>query len=143
MKKLSIMFACVAFALSLGAAGCKKKKDGEAKEGDTKGETAPKPEEKKDEAKPEEKKDEGGGGGGGGGGLPAACNEYKELIGKLASCDKLPQASRDAMKQGYDAMEQGWANLKDMPAEAQQAAEDGCKQGADALKQAAAALCGW
>ena len=71
------------------------------------------------------------------------CDKYKERIQQLMACDKLPQQSRDALKQGFEAMEQGWANMKDMPEEAQKAMQDGCKQGTDALEQAVKALCGW
>ena len=75
--------------------------------------------------------------------IPAECNDYKAAMEKLAACDKMPQASKDALKQGYDAMSQGWAQAKDMPAEAKKAMADGCKQGADALMQSGKALCGW
>jgi hypothetical protein len=71
------------------------------------------------------------------------CERYKQRIEKLMTCDKLPQQSRDALKQGFEAMEQGWATMKDMPEEAQKAMQDGCKQGADAIEQAVGALCGW
>src|SRR5689334_14577993 len=122
MKKLTILFASAALALSLGAAGCKKK---EAAKTDDKMAPAgdPKPADTTGAAPA--------------GDLPAECNDYKAMIEKLASCDKMPQQSRDALKQGYDAMSQGWANVGSMPAEAKKAMADGCKQGTDALKQAA------
>ena len=142
MKKLTVMFACVAMSLTLGVAGCKKKKE------EAKTETAPKTEEKAGdmkggdmkagETKPDDKAAPAAGGD-----LPTECNEYKGMIEKLASCEKMPQQSRDALKQGYDAMSQGWANIGSMPAEAKKAMADGCKQGTDALKQAAGAMCGW
>lgn len=75
--------------------------------------------------------------------LPGSCAQYKERIAKLMTCDKLPQESRDALKQGMDEMEQSWGNMKDLPPEAQQAIEDGCKAGVEALDQAVKALCGW
>ena len=144
MKKLSILFAITAMSLTLGVAGCKKKKEEpktdtpsmktDEKKDDKAGET-PKTDEKKD--------DKAAAPAGGGGDLPAECNDYKAMIEKLASCDKMPQQSRDALKQGYDAMSQGWANVGSMPAEAKKAMADGCKQGTDALKQAAGAMCGW
>jgi hypothetical protein len=136
MKKLSIIFACVAMALTLGVAGCKKKA-AEQKPADT----AAKPTEDKPADKPTE--DKPADPAAGGGDVPAECNEYKAMIEKLAGCEKMPQQSRDALKQGYDAMSQGWANVGAMPAEAQKAMADGCKQGTDALKQAAGAMCGW
>ena len=75
--------------------------------------------------------------------IPAHCERYRELIEKLMTCDKLPQASREALKQGYDAMSEGWKNMQDMPDEARRAMDDGCRMGADALMQAVGAMCGW
>jgi hypothetical protein len=77
---------------------------------------------------------------GGGGDLPKECEEYKAAIEKLASCDKLPQASRDALKQSYDAASAAWANV---PAEGKAQLATGCKAGADAVTQSAKAVCGW
>jgi len=141
MKKLTVLFASAALALTLGAAGCKKKE--ETKVDDKMAPTTPttpttetKPADPA-AAKPTE------GTPAPAGDLPAECTEYKATIEKLASCDKMPQQSRDALKQGYDAMSQGWANVGSMPAEAKKAMADGCKQGTDALKQAAGAMCGW
>lgn len=148
MKKLTILFASAALALSLGAAGCKKK---EEKKVDDKAMTPPAtdPNAKPvDTTKPADTTAKPADTTAtppapGGGDLPAECNDYKAMIEKLASCDKMPQQSRDALKQGYDAMSQGWANVGSMPAEAKKAMADGCKQGTDALKQAAGAMCGW
>ena len=77
------------------------------------------------------------------GDMPQECADYKAAIDKLASCDKLPQASRDAMKQGFDAMSSSFATMKDMPAESKKALADSCKAGADAIMQSAKATCGW
>ena len=71
------------------------------------------------------------------------CDKYKQRIELLMACDKLPQQSRDALEQGFEAMNQAWANMKDMPEEAQKAMQDGCKAGTDALEQAVAGICGW
>lgn len=73
------------------------------------------------------------------GDLPAECAEYKAGIEKFASCDKVPQATRDAMKSSFDQMSASWANAAAMPAEAKAAMATGCKSAADALKQASAA----
>ena len=144
MKKLSILLACVAMSFTLGAAGCKKK---EEKKTETTTEVKTTTETKAtDPAKPADpaaKPAEGTAPAAGGGDLPAECTEYKGMIEKLASCDKMPQQSRDALKQSYDAMSQGWANVGAMPAEAKKAMADGCKQGTEALKTAAGAMCGW
>jgi hypothetical protein len=78
-------------------------------------------------------------GGGGDTGI-AECDDYMKSIDKLMACDKMPAASKDAMKQGLDAMKSSWAQLKDAPAEAKKAAGDGCKQAVDAIKQSASAM---
>ena len=75
-------------------------------------------------------------GGGGGGDLPAECNDYKAAIEALAKCDKLPQATRDALKQSYEQTSAAWANI---PAEGKAALGTACKSAADAVKQSAAA----
>lgn len=74
---------------------------------------------------------------------PTACVEYETLINRLGSCDKLPQASRDALRQGFDAMKSGWSNMSAMPEAARTALEAGCRQAVDALKQAGTSICGW
>ena len=76
----------------------------------------------------------------GGGDLPAECNDYKAAIEKLASCDKMPQQARDALKNAYDQASAGWANL---PAEAKANLATACKAGADAVTQSAKQVCGW
>lgn len=76
----------------------------------------------------------------GGGDLPAECNDYKAAIEKLASCDKMPQQARDALKNAYDQASAGWANL---PAEAKANLATACKAGADAVMQSAKSVCGW
>ena len=75
-------------------------------------------------------------GGGGGGDLPAECNDYKAAIEALAKCDKLPQATRDALKQSYEQTSAAWAQV---PAEGKAALGTACKAAADAVKQSAAA----
>jgi hypothetical protein len=72
----------------------------------------------------------------GGGDLPAECNDYKAAIEALAKCDKLPQATRDALKQSYEQTSAAWASV---PAEGRAALGTACKSAADAVKQSAAA----
>jgi hypothetical protein len=137
MKKLSTLLAIVAMTAGLGVAGCKKKTEqtkepAAAKTTDEKGsaEVA-----KPDEKKPEEKKEATPPAD-----LPAECGEYKTAIDKVATCDKLPQATRDALKQSYDQTSASWVNI---PAEGKAALGTACKSAADAIKSAAAAACGW
>jgi hypothetical protein len=153
MKKLSILFACVAMSFTLGVAGCKKKE--EKTEAQTTTEpakpadpAAAKPTEGTPPADPSAAKPADPAAAptepaAAGGDLPAECNEYKGMIEKLASCDKLPQQSRDALKQGYETMAQGWTNVGAMPEESKTAMADACKKGTESVKAAAAAMCGW
>jgi curli biogenesis system outer membrane secretion channel CsgG len=70
------------------------------------------------------------------GDLPAECGEYKAAIEKLATCDKLPQQTRDALKQSYEQTSTAWASV---PAEGKAALATACKSAADAVKQSATA----
>ncbi len=72
--------------------------------------------------------------------LPAACLKYRDLMLKLSTCDKLPQASRDAMK---DAFEQAWKAFSDVPPEGREALGESCKSAVDAMEQTMMSLsCG-
>jgi len=75
--------------------------------------------------------------------LPSACQQYEELIQKVMLCDKLPEASRDAMKQALDAMKSGWKDVGALPQSARDAMGSGCQSGVDALNQSMATICGW
>ena len=72
----------------------------------------------------------------GGGDLPAECKDYQAAIEALAKCEKLPQATRDALKQSYEQTSAAWASV---PAEGRAALGTACKSAADAVKQSAAA----
>jgi hypothetical protein len=76
-------------------------------------------------------------------GLPPECVEYKSLVDKLATCEKLPQASRDMLTKTFDDTSKAWEDIDKLPADAKAALAGGCKQGADALKQSAGAACGF
>lgn len=138
MKKLTTLFAVAALSTALGLTGCKKKDDGNASsadkpaEGVKKDDKAPAP-----AAAPTPDKAAAPAAAGD---LPAECNEYKASIEKLASCDKMPQQARDALKNAYDQASAGWANL---PAEAKANLATACKAGADAVMQSAKSVCGW
>lgn len=75
-------------------------------------------------------------------GVPA-CDEYIAIIEWYSQCDAIPQASRDAMRQGIDAMQQGWADAATLPDSARQSIGDSCRAAVDALRQAGDAMgCG-
>ena len=75
--------------------------------------------------------------------LPPQCLEYRRAVFQLTRCDKLPKESRDALVQGFRALEDAWKSYKTMSPEARRAMSDGCKQGADALRDFATKTCGW
>ena len=133
MKKLTTLLTIVAMTTGLGLAGCKKDPEKTTETPVAKPTEPAKP----DIAKPEDKKPEdtkvqptAAAD------LPAECAEYKAGIEKLATCDKLPQQSRDGLKQAYEASSAAWASV---PAEGKAALATACKSAADALKQTAAA----
>lgn len=74
---------------------------------------------------------------------PYACVEYELLVTRVMSCEKLPQATRAAMKQALEAMRSGWTDLATMPQEGIDAMDTACREGVNALNQAAATICGW
>lgn len=154
MKKLTTFVGMVALTATLGLTGCKNKRDTEkkdegagkvtepAKTEPVKTEPATPDPAKADPAKADPAKADPAKTDTAAANLPAECADYKAAVDKLASCDKLPQASRDALKQSFDTMSKTWANA---PADdaAKKAMSDGCKGAADAVKQAASQVCGW
>lgn len=75
--------------------------------------------------------------------LPTPCEQYKQMIEKLMACDKLPQQSRDALAQAFEAMSTGWAKVEDLPDDARANMAEACQRGTEALHQAVGSLCGW
>jgi hypothetical protein len=71
--------------------------------------------------------------------LPTSCVVYTRYVDELIQCDKLPQASRDALKQGHEAMTQAWRSVDSMTSEALHALDEGCRAAADAIRQAGSA----
>jgi hypothetical protein len=131
MKKLTTMFAMLAMTTALGLSACKRTPE----ENKVAPVTKPTEETKPTEAKPEEKKPEETKPVAAGA-LPAECDEYKAAIESLSKCEKLPQATRDALKQSYEQTSAAWASV---PAEGKAALGTSCKSAADAVKQSAAA----
>jgi hypothetical protein len=64
--------------------------------------------------------------------IPASCTEFGRIAAALARCDALPQATRDAIQQGYETMRQNWTTTDPHQ---RQTAEEGCKAAGDAMKQ--------
>lgn len=74
-------------------------------------------------------------------GLPAECTEYAAVVEKLAACDKLPPATRDMLKTGFDTTAKAWADFDKQPEPARKAMADGCKQGTETVKKAVGTTC--
>jgi hypothetical protein len=68
-------------------------------------------------------------------GIPE-CDAYNLTLHALQLCTQIPQATKDAMRQGYESLVQ---TLNRNPAAVPQAATS-CRQGNDAIKQALAAM---
>ncbi len=68
--------------------------------------------------------------------LPTECKDYQAAIEALSKCDKLPQATRDALKQSFEQTSAAWASV---PAEGRAALGTACKAASDAVKQSATA----
>jgi len=76
------------------------------------------------------------------GDMPKDCADYKAMLDKVVACDKLPQATRDAMKKTFATMEKSFATIKTLPEAQQKTIADGCKTAADTMKKAAGDACG-
>ena len=68
---------------------------------------------------------------------PSACEQWKQLIGKLDHCDALPRASREALIQSFESQLRSVGELE--PA----AAEEQCKSNIELINQVARGVCGW
>ncbi|MGE5181175.1 MAG: hypothetical protein ACM31C_03895 [Acidobacteriota bacterium] len=72
--------------------------------------------------------------------LPKECGDWKAMIDKLASCDKMPEAQRKVMKDAYLEASKTWEGL---PPDGRTALAQACKAGAEAIESSAKATCGW
>lgn len=69
---------------------------------------------------------------------PAPCLLYQEIVDKMADCDKLPEAAREAMRTGLDTLKQNWTDLDDP--KRYKDFSDACKAAAEAMRQAGTSL---
>jgi hypothetical protein len=72
-------------------------------------------------------------------GMPA-CDAYLEKSEKLATCDKIPQDSRDAIRQGLDAAREAWKDAASMGADFTASMDESCKQMLDGIEQSMSML---
>lgn len=76
-----------------------------------------------------------------GGALPNVCNEYREVIQRLAQCgDALPKEEQEAFKAQFQNQWAGWEKLPDKDRSALAAI---CKSSAESVKAVATKPCGW
>jgi hypothetical protein len=147
MRKLGVVLTALASATVL-AGGCKDK----AKSGEPAGSAALAGAQKLADDKGSAAKADPGSGSSttppaaavapptGPGGMPTQCTDYKAAIDKLATCDKLDVATRDALKQAYQQLAAGWPSL---PPEAKANLVGACKTALDKVNQAAKSTCNW
>ena len=62
-----------------------------------------------------------------------ACKGYIDAVEKYTACTSVPQAARDAARQGLDAMKQGFAAQPNPAPEAVAASKQACEMAAAAL----------
>ncbi len=72
-------------------------------------------------------------------GIPG-CDQYLTLMDGYLRCDKIPQATRDAARQGMEAMKQGFRDMGNLPDDVKKQTHDACLQAVDALRQGAQAM---
>lgn len=66
--------------------------------------------------------------------IPEACRDYARAVEKLMTCDKIPQAARDTIRQAFDMQRELWSKG------ASDESIQGCRAAVDAMKQAAQAM---
>ena len=69
---------------------------------------------------------------------PPPCLLYVELVDKMAACDRIPQATRDDMREGLERLKRNWTGLDD-PRRYKEVS-DGCKGVAEAMRQTGSGL---
>ena len=72
--------------------------------------------------------------------LPGECVAYRKAVERLSDCAGMPQASKDALRQGMEATVRAWEQTA--PAD-RHALVDSCKAAVDAVVQTGSAMCGW
>ncbi|MCB9559210.1 MAG: hypothetical protein H6708_02235 [Kofleriaceae bacterium] len=72
-----------------------------------------------------------------GGALPG-CEAYVRVMEAFARCDKIPRGTREALRQGVDAMVEGIGDQARVPDEVRPQVDAACTQAVDAIRQSAA-----
>lgn len=72
-------------------------------------------------------------------GIPA-CDDYVQVLERLATCDQMPKEALASMKEALAAMRSAWAGIDPKDTQTVAAAASGCRAAADALHQSARSL---
>jgi hypothetical protein len=70
---------------------------------------------------------------------PTSCERYIAAVEDLIACDQVPQAARDAARQGIEAIRQAWG-VASLAAAARASLDEGCRAAADAVDQTTSAM---
>jgi hypothetical protein len=135
MKKLATLISTLALASTLAIAGCKKKEEATTEAPKTT-DTVVAPAADPAAAPTAPAADPAAAPAAAAGDLPAECNDYKAALEKVAACDKIPAAAKDAYKNAWSGIETSLTAAT--TPETKAAVATSCKAGADGLKTAAA-----
>ncbi len=72
-------------------------------------------------------------------GMPA-CDAYMEAIDAYQTCEKVPQAARDAAREGAQAMRDAWADVGDLPDDVRTRYDEACASAVVPLRKGASSL---
>jgi hypothetical protein len=74
------------------------------------------------------------------GALPKECDEYKAIVAKIQTCERMSKSARETLVKGYEEAATRWATLN----EASRASlAEACRGGAEAVMAAGKTQCGW
>ena len=69
--------------------------------------------------------------------MPDECQKLKDLVDKVATCEKLPPETRDGMKKSWDLMTQSLKDWDKMGADNQATVKKSCTQAAETMQMVA------
>jgi len=72
-------------------------------------------------------------------GLPVECDDYKDAIAKISTCDAIAASARETLVKGYEDASTRWSTMKDAKATLQTS----CSGGLEAVIALGKERCGW
>jgi hypothetical protein len=73
-------------------------------------------------------------------GLPVECDDYRDAITKLQTCETLAKSARDTIVKGFEDASARWATMNES---AKATLSVSCQGGAEAVTALAKEKCGW